>query len=58
MNDDTPRTNAVAGYPDSGGCWKYNPDGDYVDADFARTLEREITELKERLELNPSYHNS
>ena len=38
---DTPRTNAAAGYPDGSGCWKYNDLGFYVDADFARELERE-----------------
>lgn len=57
MND-TPRTNAAAGYPDGSGCWKYNDLGLYVDADFARELERENTRLRKlavRL-YNSGYH--
>ena len=42
---DTPRTDKQAGYPDGSGCWKYTELGLYVDADFARQLERENARL-------------
>lgn len=42
---DTPRTDEQAGYPDGSGCWKYTELGLYVDADFARQLERENARL-------------
>ena len=42
---DTPRTDKQAGYPDASGCWKYTELGLYVDADFARELERENARL-------------
>ena len=43
---DTPRTDKQAGYPDGSGCWKYTKLGLYVDADFARQLERENARLR------------
>ena len=43
---DTPRTDEQAGYPDGSGCWKYTELGLYVDADFARQLERENARLR------------
>ena len=48
---DTPRTDKQAGYPDGSGCWKYTELGLYVDADFARQLERENARLQEALEM-------
>lgn len=42
---DTPLTDKQAGYPDGSGCWKYTELGLYVDADFARQLERENARL-------------
>ena len=47
---DTPRTDEQAGYPDGSGCWKYTELGLYVDADFARQLERENARLRSELE--------
>ena len=47
---DTPRTDKQAGYPDGSGCWKYTELGLYVDADFARQLERENARLRSELE--------
>jgi hypothetical protein len=49
----TPETDANAGYPDGGGCWRPSVDGDYVDADFARTLERERDEAREDWRTSP-----
>ena len=43
---DTPLTDEQAGYPDGSGCWKYTELGPYVDADFARELERENARLR------------
>jgi hypothetical protein len=45
----TPRTDAAAGYPDSGGCWKYHPQGEYVDAETCREIERELSTMKAKL---------
>ena len=47
---DTPRTDEQAGYPDGSGRWKYTELGLYVDADFARQLERENARLRSELE--------
>lgn len=44
MND-TPRTDAEAGYYDGSGCWKYDKAGDCVPSDFARELERDRYKL-------------
>jgi hypothetical protein len=49
---DTPRTDAEAGYDDASGCWKYREDGPYVDADFARQLERENAALREKMKVS------
>jgi hypothetical protein len=46
----TPETDSKSGYPDDSGCWKYNDLGLYVDADFARRLERERDEAREENE--------
>ena len=43
---DTPRTDAEAGFLDEGEYWRSHETGFYVDADFARELERENTSLR------------
>jgi hypothetical protein len=43
---ETPRTDAEAGYYDDSGCWHHRTNGENVDADFARTLERELAAAK------------
>jgi hypothetical protein len=51
---DTPRTDAEAGFLDEGEYWRPHETGFYVDADFARELERENAALrkeKDKLEL-------
>ena len=47
---DTPKTDAEAGYYDDSGCWHHRTNGENVDADFARTLERELTAAKAEVE--------
>jgi hypothetical protein len=47
---DTPRTDAEAGEEDASGCWKGRDEGPFVDADFARQLERELAAMRERAE--------
>ena len=47
---DTPRTDAEAGYYDGSGCWHHRANGENVDSDFARTLERELTAARAELE--------
>ena len=46
----TPETDSKSGYPDDSGCWKYNDLGLYVDADFARRLERERDEARDQVQ--------
>jgi hypothetical protein len=46
----TPLTDNDAGYPDEGGCWKYNPKGEYTSASLTRMLETENTILKRVIE--------
>ena len=45
----TPRTDAEAGYYDGSGCWHHRANGENVDSDFARTLERELTAARAEL---------
>jgi len=47
---DTPRTDAEAGYYDDSGCWHHRTNGENVDADFARQLERELAAAKGEIE--------
>jgi len=48
---DTPRTDKETGYEDGSGCWKsVVPNGAFVYADFARTLERELTKAQAKIE--------
>jgi hypothetical protein len=54
---DTPRTDAEAGYYDGSGCWKPSVKGENVDADFARTLERELAAAKAEVEALRAKYN-
>ena len=51
MVSDTPMTDAECGDYDRSGCWKSYINGECVQSDFARQLERELNAANSRIEL-------
>jgi hypothetical protein len=49
MVSDTPRTDQECGDYDRSGCWKSYIEGECVQSDFARQLERELNEANAKI---------